>query len=100
MPGARLAIILGWPLLVLAAALVRLVRHRAHETESDRRAVELCGDPRALARALVKLHALALLPRRLAVEEERRADAPEPGEPAAGDRGAGAECGRAADLRR
>ncbi len=74
--GARGAIVLGWPLLVLAAALVRVVRHRAHETESDRRAVELCGDGRALARALVKLHSLALLPRRLAVEEEHRATHP------------------------
>jgi hypothetical protein len=74
--GARWTIVLGWPLLVLVAALVRIAHHRAHETRSDLRAVELCGDGPALGRALVKLHALALLPRRLAVEDEHRATHP------------------------
>ena len=47
-----------------------------HETESDLRALELCGDPEALVRALSKLHALAHLPRRWALDFERNASHP------------------------
>ena len=53
-----------------------LARQQAHEAESDRRAVELCGDGLALARALTKLHALARLPRRWPLEMERTASHP------------------------
>jgi Zn-dependent protease with chaperone function len=61
----------GWALAVLVALPAGLVAHRGHEAESDRRAVELCGDPEALVRALVKLHTLAILPRRWSVDVER-----------------------------
>src|SRR2546422_731100 len=62
---------------VSALALpMRVSRHQAHEAESDRRAVELCGDGPALARALTKLHALTRLPRRWPLEMERTASHP------------------------
>lgn len=51
--------------VVLAFAQVRFIGHgRRHEAESDRRAVELCGNPEALVRALVKIHSLNRLPKR------------------------------------
>jgi heat shock protein HtpX len=77
-PLGRGALLLtvGWPLAVAVALVVRLSRHRAHEAQSDRRGAELCGDPGRLARALVKLHALSRLPRRLALEQEHRTSHP------------------------
>ena len=65
-----------WFFLIWLVLSVRLARHQAHEAESDRRAVELCGDGPALARALTKLHALARLPRRWPLEMERTASHP------------------------
>jgi Zn-dependent protease with chaperone function len=59
-----------WALAVAIAAPAALAAHRGHEGASDRRAAELCGDPEALVRALVKLHALAALPRRYSLEVE------------------------------
>lgn len=59
----------------LGIALMAAARQK-HEMESDLRAVELCGDPEALVRALVKLHALAHLPRRWALDFERNASHP------------------------
>ncbi|MEW5851570.1 MAG: M48 family metalloprotease [Myxococcota bacterium] len=54
-----------WTLSIYAAFFIRMVRHRAHETESDKRAVELCaGDPEPLVRGLIKVHTLAGVPRR------------------------------------
>lgn len=44
--------------------------HRPQESACDRRAAELCGDPETLVRALGRLHAMALMPRRLAPEDE------------------------------
>jgi heat shock protein HtpX len=61
---------LGFGFLLLGAARQR------HEMESDLRALELCGDPEALVRALVKVHALAYLPRRWALDFERNASHP------------------------
>jgi heat shock protein HtpX len=60
----------GFGLLLMGAA------RQKHEADSDLRAVELCGDPEALVRALVKLHALAHLPRRWAADFERNASHP------------------------
>jgi len=57
------------PVIFLALAF-GIIRRRAHEGESDLRAVALCGDAEALAAALAKLHTLARLPRRLASESE------------------------------
>jgi Zn-dependent protease with chaperone function len=59
----------------LGLALMGAARQQ-HEAESDLRAVELCGDPEALVRALARLHALAHLPRRWALDFERHASHP------------------------
>ncbi|HET7291312.1 MAG TPA: M48 family metalloprotease [Vicinamibacteria bacterium] len=69
-------VMLAWPLFLFVALLVRMARHQGHEAESDRRAVELLGDPEPLARALVRLHAMSHLPRRLDPEMERSASHP------------------------
>jgi Zn-dependent protease with chaperone function len=66
----------GWALLVLVSAAAGVAAHRGHETQSDRRALELCGDPEALVRALSKLHTLAILPRRWSVQVERSSSHP------------------------
>jgi hypothetical protein len=42
-----------------------------HETASDLRAIALTGNPEALVRALVKLHAMARIPRRWDADLER-----------------------------
>jgi heat shock protein HtpX len=69
--AATLVVTAGWPLAVSLALVMRLARHQAHEADSDRRAAELCGDPGALARGLVRLHQLALFPRRVELEREQ-----------------------------
>lgn len=72
--GSVMAIL--WPIVVLLS-IVALQRHRqAHETESDRRAVALCGDAASLMRALEKIHATGLIARRWAVDHERKASHP------------------------
>jgi Zn-dependent protease with chaperone function len=82
---APLARLTGWsPLLTLAiwvmawlAFLIALARNRQkNETESDRRAVILAGDPEALVRALTKAYAFNRFPRRLDSEFERHATHP------------------------
>ena len=65
-----------WPLAVLFALVRRAAKSQQHETESDLRAVALCGDPEALVRGLVKLHFHARIPRRYAVDVERAATHP------------------------
>lgn len=54
-----------WPFLVLMYVAVLTQRRQQHETESDLRAVALTGNPDALMRGLIKLHAMAKMPRRL-----------------------------------
>lgn len=66
----------AWPLGILFGLLGFVARRRAHEADSDRRAVELLGDAEPLVRALTKLHALALVPRRFDGEAERMASHP------------------------
>lgn len=66
----------GWAALALGSLIARAIRSQHRETESDRRAVELCGDGEALARALVLLHTLAQMPRRLDPETEQHATHP------------------------
>ena len=65
-----------WPLIVLGALLQRAARSQQHETESDLRAAQLCGDPEALVRGLMTLHVHARIPRRYAVDVERAASHP------------------------
>jgi len=51
--------------LILGFIHVRIIGHdRHHETDSDSRAVALCGDADALKRGLERLHELNRLPRR------------------------------------
>ena len=65
-----------WPFIVLVALGRRAAKSQQHETESDLRAAALCGDPEALVRGLVKLHAHARIPRRYDVDLERAASHP------------------------
>jgi heat shock protein HtpX len=55
-PIAGLAVAMLAP---LAASLIQMAISRAREFEADRGGAELCGDPRALASALQKIHAYA-----------------------------------------
>jgi len=75
-PGSLATVLWGWPVLVFVAIMLRAARQQVHETPSDLRAVALTGDPGAMIRALIKLHATARLPRRWDPEVERRATHP------------------------
>jgi heat shock protein HtpX len=62
---------------VAVVALALRGRHRQrHETNSDLRAVELTGNPEALASALTALHAIARMPRRWDRQREQHATHP------------------------
>jgi len=67
---------LAWMLLLLTTLVLFVRSRQREEVGADRRAVELTGRPEALITALEKLHALALLPRRLDPRLERRATHP------------------------
>ncbi|HEY7289534.1 MAG TPA: M48 family metallopeptidase [Vicinamibacterales bacterium] len=60
---------------VLALAWIARDRQR-NETASDLRAVQLCGNPDALVRALTKIHTFARLPRRWDTQMEQAASHP------------------------
>ncbi|HET7456829.1 MAG TPA: M48 family metalloprotease [Gemmatimonadaceae bacterium] len=75
-PSDTSIVAMGWPLIVVVALALRASRSRAHEYASDRRAAELCGDPEAMVRALVVLHAALYLPRRWSADAERAASHP------------------------
>src|SRR5262245_54771165 len=66
----------AWVAAVGVGLLMMGASRQQHEADSDLRALELCGEPEALVRALVKLHALARLPRRWALDFERNASHP------------------------
>jgi heat shock protein HtpX len=66
----------AWPAVVLITLLVLVRDRQKHETASDLRAVALTGNPEALVRALVKLHAIARIPRRWDVDFERHMSHP------------------------
>jgi hypothetical protein len=65
-----------WPVIVLATLVLRGRTRKQEETESDLRAAALCGDAEVVARALVKVHVHGLIPRRWAIDFERRASHP------------------------
>ncbi len=65
-----------WPLVVLISIAVLVHDRQKHETASDLRAIALTGNPEALVRALVKLHAIARLPRRRDADLERHMSHP------------------------
>ena len=75
-PDAAHWVAIFWPFAVLTALIVRGRDRKTHETESDLRAAALCGDAELVARALIKVHTHALIPRRWAVDFERGATHP------------------------
>jgi len=60
-----------WPVVVLIAIASMARDRQKHETASDLRAIALTGNPEALVSALVKLHAIARVPRRWDADLER-----------------------------
>ena len=60
-----------WPVVVLMAIGALARDRQKHETASDLRAVAMTGNPETLVRALVKIHAMARVPRRWDAELER-----------------------------
>jgi heat shock protein HtpX len=61
---------------VFTAMWLRARRMQAHETDADRRAIELCGDPEALIRGLIHIYELNHIPRRWSVSAEERSTHP------------------------
>jgi heat shock protein HtpX len=61
---------------VFGAMLVRARRMQAHETDADLRAIELCGDPDALIRGLIRIYDINHIPRRWSSLTEERATHP------------------------
>jgi heat shock protein HtpX len=61
---------------VFAAMWLRARRMLAHETDADLRAVELCGNPEALIRGLVRIYEINHIPRRWSALAEERATHP------------------------
>jgi heat shock protein HtpX len=74
--GSLVSIGVLWPVVVIGTLAWRVRDRQQHETDSDLRAVALTGDPEALARGLIKIHAHAHLPRRMDAEIEQRATHP------------------------
>jgi heat shock protein HtpX len=65
-----------WPVGVLFAVAALVRDRQKHETASDLRAVALTGNPEALVRGLVKVHAMARVPRRWDADLERHMSHP------------------------
>ncbi len=75
-PGWGRLFVVAWPLFAGALVLPLLLGSKHRESVCDRRAVEMCGDGTALARALVRVHELNFLPRRMASAAERSSTHP------------------------
>ena len=73
---SALLIALFWVGGLLGALIWWVAAQKAHEAESDERALTLCGDAEALVRALVKLTVLNALPRRWGLDFERACSHP------------------------
>ena len=65
-----------WPFVILAYMAIRGSHRQKHETESDLRSAALTGQPEVMVRALVKLHEMMKLPRRLDPSAEVHASHP------------------------
>ena len=57
--------LVAWPMVVLGYMAVVSNKRQQHETDSDLRSAALTGNPEVMVRALIKLHELMKLPRRL-----------------------------------
>jgi Zn-dependent protease with chaperone function len=66
----------AWPCVVLITIAILVQDRQKHETASDLRAVALTGNPETLVRALVKIHAIARVPRRWDANLERHMSHP------------------------
>jgi len=76
-PALPVMLIEGVWCVVYVGVLFWTVRDRQrNETASDLRAVQLCGDPEALVRALTKIHTVARVPRRWDTRMEHAATHP------------------------
>lgn len=75
-PSSASLACVAWPCVVLIALLILVHDRQKHETASDLRAIALTGNPEALVRALVKLHAIARVPRRWNADLERHMSHP------------------------
>jgi hypothetical protein len=65
-----------WPCVVLVTIAILVRDRQTHETASDLRAVALTGNPEALVCGLVKIHAIARVPRRWDADLERHMSHP------------------------
>src|SRR2546429_1003715 len=65
-----------WSLGLITGFLWKTSRHKAHETESDVRALALCDDPEALISGLTKLAIAGRMPRRWSSELEHGSSHP------------------------
>lgn len=75
-PSAAFVACLLWPVVVLVTIALMAQGRQKHETASDLRAVALTGNPEALVRGLVKIHAIARVPRRWDADLERHMSHP------------------------
>jgi Zn-dependent protease with chaperone function len=75
-PASQSWLFVAWLVIVVTLQAIRTRSRQKNETASDIRAVALSGNPEALASALVKLHAMALVPRRWDAKVERHATHP------------------------
>ena len=76
LPHALWALMSLWQLVLVTVMVLRAKDRQANETASDLRALALSGNPEALARALVKIHAVGRIARRWDAELERHATHP------------------------
>ena len=76
MPSGAWVACSAWPVLVLITIAVLAHDRQQHETASDLRAIALTGNPEALVRALVRVHAIARVPRRWDADLERHMSHP------------------------
>ena len=65
-----------WLFAISIGAWLRRARRRERETKCDLRAIELCGDPQSLIRALTKLHRIGRIPARWDRRYAKRATHP------------------------
>jgi Zn-dependent protease with chaperone function len=70
-PSVLTLLYMVWIVALICTLTAAIARNGRGELAADRRAVELCGDPEALVRALTKMHALANRPTRVNADLER-----------------------------